>query len=24
MWPAAYVLAISMQQRWRGRAIVAQ
>jgi hypothetical protein len=24
MWPALYVLAISMQQRWRGRAIVAQ
>lgn len=24
MWPAVYVLAISMQQRWRGRAIVAR
>jgi hypothetical protein len=24
MWPAAYVLVISMQQRWRGRAIVAR
>ena len=24
MWPAIYVLAISMQERWRGRAIVAR
>jgi hypothetical protein len=24
MWPAVYVLALSIQQRWRGRAIVAR